>query len=123
MPMQESKMKLVFVSSPLRGDVKANQARAMKFCKFACEQGCSPLAPHLFFTQFLDDYLVSERTLGLEAGLEWLRRADEVWVFSEHGVSEGMQKELDLANALGKPVIFFDDSCKQIEDGGEQNND
>jgi len=103
-------VKLVFVSSPLRGDIEANVSLARKYCRYAIDRGCSCFAPHLFFTQMLDDYVTSERTAGIECGMEWLRHADEIWVFAkdETCCSAGMKKEVELARELNKPIVFVD---------------
>ena len=34
-------------------------------------------------------------------------RCDEVWVFNVDGYSEGMDAEIALADAMGKPVRIF----------------
>lgn len=38
-------MKLVYICSPLRGDIEGNKQRAIEFFKYAAEQGVIPLAP------------------------------------------------------------------------------
>ena len=64
---------LVYICSPLRGDVLENQQRARGFCKLALQAGYIPIAPHIYFTQFLDDENQKERAQGIEAGLELLK--------------------------------------------------
>lgn len=65
--------------------------------------GVLPLAPHLYFTQFLKDEDAQERATGIRFGMEWLEAADEVWVFGE-SISEGMAAEIKRAYELKKPV-------------------
>lgn len=69
-------------------------------------QGCIPFAPHLLFTQFLDDDREDDRRMGLYMGGERLRLCDELWAFGEP--SEGMAAEIDLAGRLGIPVRRHD---------------
>lgn len=44
---------LVYVCSPLSGDVERNAENARRYCRFAVDSGCIPLAPHLYFPQFI----------------------------------------------------------------------
>lgn len=48
-------MRLVYISSPMRGDVERNIQRARDYCAYAASCGVIPLAPHTIFTQYLDD--------------------------------------------------------------------
>lgn len=65
--------------------------------------GVLPLAPHLYFTQFLKDEDAQERATGIRFGMEWLEAADEVWVFGE-SISEGMAAEIKRAYPRRKPI-------------------
>ena len=93
---------LIFVCSPYRGDVNAHVKCARRYCHYVVKQGGIPFAPHLLFTQFLDDSKATERRKGMLMGAEMLRLCDELWVFGE--LSAGMQAEIDLAKRLGIPV-------------------
>ena len=57
---------LVYICSPLSGDVDGNMEKARQYCRFALEQGQIPLAPHLMFPQFMDDEDAEERELATE---------------------------------------------------------
>ena len=46
---------LIYVCSPLSGDISANQENARRYCRSVVERGGIPLAPHLLFPQFMDD--------------------------------------------------------------------
>ena len=47
---------LVYICSPYAGGNKEkNIANAQRYCRFAVDSGCLPLAPHLYFPQFMDD--------------------------------------------------------------------
>lgn len=87
---------LIFVCSPYRGNIEANTAYAIRACKYVVKCGYIPIAPHLYFTRFLDDSDSYERNSGLEAGLELLSRCAGIWVFGEK-VTEGMEKEISYA--------------------------
>lgn len=88
-------MKKVYICSPLKGDIQGNIERARKYCREALlNDGCIPIAPHTYFTQFLDDTNAIERTIGMECGIELLDMCDELWVFGDT-ISEGMRAEID----------------------------
>jgi hypothetical protein len=97
-------VKLVYICSPLRGDIEGNKQRAIEFCKYAAEQGVIPLAPHTIFTDYLDDTIAEQRKKGLKMGIELLKRCDELWLFGDEP-SSGMLKELEAANSLEIPVV------------------
>ena len=52
---------IVYVCSPLRGDTEKNIKNAKSYCRFTYEKGFIPYAPHLFFTQFMNDDDENER--------------------------------------------------------------
>ena len=56
---------------------------ARKYARFAYEKGCLPVAPHLYFPQFLKESDVQERMAGIQFGLSLLKECREVWVFGE----------------------------------------
>ena len=74
---------LIFVCSPYRGDTETNVQNARRYCRLVVEQGGIPFAPHLLFTQFLNEDKVAERRRGLWMGMEMLRLCDELWAFGE----------------------------------------
>lgn len=47
--------KLVYISSPYSGDVERNVAFAKAACRYAMNQGVTPIASHLLYPQMLDD--------------------------------------------------------------------
>ncbi len=110
--------KLVFVSSPYRGNVARNVAVARAASRLVFEAGHVPVVPHLYITQILDDDIPEDREMGIAAALELLAHCDEMWAFGEP--SEGMQMELDEAARLEISVLTFDppmpaDPCWRCE--------
>ncbi len=94
--------RVVFVSSPYRGDVPRNLAIARAAAHQVFQAGHVPVVAHMYIPQVLDDDDPVERALGIDAALVLLARSDEVWVFGEP--SEGMRMEIDEAHRLGLPV-------------------
>lgn len=104
---------LVFISSPLAGDIEGNTCAARRYCRFAVKQGVIPVAPHLLYPQFMDDTNPAQRKLGIYFGLVLMTKCEEVWMFG-YPFSAGMQIEFDKARARGKKIRFFNESCAEL---------
>lgn len=95
--------KLIYIASPYAGDVEANVAFAKMACRFAIDQGHTPIAVHLHYPQMLDDGDPAERELGLRLGHRVLRACDELWAFGDR-LSAGMKREIEEAKTLELPI-------------------
>lgn len=107
-------MKFAYICSPYSGNIEYNLDKARRYCRFATQQTVVPLAPHVIFTQFLDDNIREEREAGLYLGKELLRKCQEVWVFGNK-LTAGMAEELKLAQQLNMPIRYFDEKCEEKE--------
>jgi dienelactone hydrolase len=99
-------MNRVYIVSPLRGDIRGNIEKAKRYCRETAKRGALPLAAHVYFTQFLNDDIPTEREAGLRMGLELLKLCDEVHVYGDT-ISEGMAAEIEAAKRLGLPIQYF----------------
>jgi len=99
---------IVYVASPYVGDAKHNTEQAKRYCRLAIRQGCIPIAPHLLYTQLLDDTDKEERELGLSFALGLLVKADELWVFGKH-ISNSMSREITKAKRRGMTIKYYDE--------------
>ena len=104
-------MKKVYVSSQLRGNVQSNISKAQWYARFVAERGNLPIAPHIYFTQFLRDHIPEERDMAMEMNRELLEWCDELWVFGEV-ISEGMKQEIEWAK--DKPIRYFTEEMKEV---------
>lgn len=104
---------LVYICSPLSGEVERNQAEARRYCRYAVENGAIPLAPHLYFPQFMNDAAPAERNLALFMDIVLLSKCAELWVFGET-VSKGMSIEIEKAKRKGQPIRWFTADCKEV---------
>lgn len=102
-------MKRVILESPYRAQSLRERwefdryvRQAVRYC--ALEYGEAAIASHLMWTQALDDNDPAERELGLECGHAWLAGAERVVVFTDHGVSDGMQRGINRALKAGVVV-------------------
>ena len=96
----------VYIVSKYAGDVEANTAAAIRYCRFAIEQGYMPIASHLLYPQILNDNNPDERELGLMFGIALLAKCNEVWCFGDEK-SAGMLQEIKIALKLKKRLRFF----------------
>ena len=97
-------MRKVYICSPYRGNVEGNVGNARRYCRMAVDNGFIPVAPHIYFTQFLDDSVEEERKAGIEAGIQLMLECDEVWVFGES--TEGMRHEIECAEKHDKKIVM-----------------
>ena len=108
--------KKVFICSPFAAVAEDQEAKRTETLKnihmaqiasfYAVLEGATPYAPHLYFPQFLDDNDPESRELGQMFGLLWLRECDELWIIGRR-ISEGMKKEIQMAEKLGIPVKHY----------------
>lgn len=97
---------LVIIEAPYAGDIEANTAYA-RACLLDClQRGEAPIASHLLHTQVLDDLQSDERHLGIEAGLAWYRVSDKCVVYTDRGISGGMEKGIERAKQYGVTVEY-----------------
>lgn len=100
-------MKKIYVCSALRGDIEENIKMARVYCEYVVKEfGYIPIAPHIYFTQFLDDTIESEREFGITAGLSLLTECDELWYFGDQ-ISRGMTDEICKAMSQDIKVQYI----------------
>lgn len=99
--------KIVYICSPLRGNYAQNERNARLYCReiMLRRPDVIPLAPHLYFPQFLHDTVPTERSLGMSAGIELLNLCHELWVFGIENPSEGMRQEMEYAKLHNMPIL------------------
>ena len=98
--------KTVFVAHPISGDVSGNAKCVLAICEHIHTKDIIPVAPYLVSLQYLNDEVVEDRELGMEANHECFRRryVDELWLFGDK-ISRGMEKEILLAREMSIPVV------------------
>ena len=93
--------------------MEKNTERVKKYCRMADIYGCLPIAPHLYFTTFLNDDSTVDRYDGMYMGLELLKYCKEVWIYCNE-LSEGMIKEIKRAKELNIPLKFYNTEMEEI---------
>ena len=94
---------VVYIASPLSGDVKRTLQFARQACRYAISEEMTPFCPQLLYTQMLDDSDPEERPLGIDMGTRMLRLCDELWLCGERSCP-GMAGEKVMAERRGSPV-------------------
>ena len=107
-------MKTVFIGHPVSGDIEGNVKKILAICDEVHTQDVVPVAPYLVSLQYLDDGVIEDRELGIEANLECFRRhfVDELWLYGDR-ISDGMKREIVEARQCGIPVIAKTDGTKR----------
>ena len=103
---------IVYICSPYAGDIEANVAAARRYSRFAVDEGCIPIAPHLLFPQFLNDSDPNERELGLFFGNALMSKCSEIWVFGNR-FSSGMEAEINRVKWKNYRLRYFTEECQE----------
>ena len=99
----------VYISSCFSADTEERFKHRVdvvkKYCKIVADCGDFPIAPYLYFPQFLNDFEREGRSLQLRMAMEALRHADHLLAIVENGIiGPGMDQEMREAVKLGIPV-------------------
>lgn len=106
-PEQENApMRCVVLESPYAGDIERNVAYARDCLRHSLSLGEAPIASHLLYTQVLDDDVPSERSHGIAAGTSWNAIADAIVVYTDLGITKGMEEGILRARRHGKTIEF-----------------
>jgi hypothetical protein len=100
-------MRRVVLESPFAGDVESNKTYARACIRDCLLRGEAPIASHLLYTQpgILNDDDRNERAHGINAGHAWMYGgAQAVVVYTDRGISSGMDAGIRTAESLGLPV-------------------
>ncbi|MCB4358448.1 DUF7768 domain-containing protein [Quatrionicoccus australiensis] len=101
-------MRLVILESPYAGDVQSNIEYARLCLRDSLMRGEAPIASHLLYTQpgVLDDEKPDERMHGINAGLAWKSVADASVVYTDLGITSGMEYGIKAAQQAGINIEF-----------------
>ena len=101
-------MKLVNLESPYAGDVETNLRYARACMRDSLSRDEAPFAMHLLYTQdgILDDDVPEQRNWGIEAGLAWARQASKTVVYTNMGITPGMELGIQRAIEEGRTVEY-----------------
>ena len=103
--------RFAYICSPYRDNPRVNVMRARQYCKFAVSKGRIPIAPHLYFPQFMSE--VAEREKAMSMNFALLKLCGEVWVFGDR-ITEGMAAEIAHAVRLRKKIRYFTTKFEEV---------
>lgn len=102
-------MRKVIIESPYAGNVELN-LRYLRACMHdsLVNHHEAPYASHGLYTQpgVLNDNIPAERSDGIHAGFAWREIADATIVYTDLGITKGMQYGIDHATKHGKPIEY-----------------
>lgn len=104
---------IVYICSPYSGNVERNLEMARKYSRFAVDQHCLPISPHIYFTQFMNDNIPDERETALFMNLVLMSKCAELWVFGE-AISTGMKSEINRAKRKHLKIRYFTEEMEEI---------
>lgn len=102
---------LVQLESPFAADSYQEQQLNRLYGRHALRdsllRGEAPFASHLLYAQpsVLDDDNPAERALGMQAGFSWLDHVAYVAVYTDRGISAGVQQGIDIAESKGLSIV------------------
>ncbi len=101
-------MRRVIIESPYAGDIEENLCFARLCVRDSLSRGEAPIASHLLYTQpsILRDDVPKERQWGIDAGLAWGEAAEATVVYTDRGISRGMEFGIADAAKSGRPVEY-----------------
>ena len=112
----EQAMLRIFVCSPyaaictndLSRSVADNVNIAKRICRYISLSGHIPIAPHLYFPNFLTESLPDERLIGIKSGIDLIGSCHMFWQVGDY-ISSGMQLELEaLDNVIKEKIALID---------------
>ena len=101
-------MLLVLIESPFAGDVDTNIKFAKACMRDSLGRGEAPFVMHLLYTQegILDDDIPEERSWGIKAGLTWGKHAGKTVVYTNLGITPGMEIGIQRAKEEGREIEY-----------------
>lgn len=105
---------LVYICSPYSGNVEFNVTNARIYCRYALNNNCIPIAPHLLFPQFMNDKKLADRELAMFMNMVLLSKCDELWVFG-NVISKGMGQEIARAEKRNMKIRYFQYELEEVE--------
>jgi hypothetical protein len=105
---RNGRLRHVVLESPFAGDIQTNLKYARACLRDCLMRGESPIASHALLTQagVLNDLDPIERAVGINAGHSWMHVCDAVVVYTDRGISKGMEAGIQSASFHKIPVEY-----------------
>lgn len=104
--IKDYRKKRVIIESPFAGAIFLNKLYLSLCIRDSLLRGEAPFASHGLYANpgALRDEVPEERRMGMQAGFEWGMQADLCAVYTDRGISPGMQEGIERAAELGIPI-------------------
>jgi len=96
----------VIIESPYKGNVEEHVKYAKRCLLDSISRGEAPFASHLLYTLVLDDENLTQRTTGIECGFRWREGASLTAVYTDYGISKGMEYGIADAEYLEQKIEY-----------------
>jgi len=100
--------KTAYICSPYRADdddqFQAQIQYTRHLAKMAVMNGYDVIVPHLYYPQFLNDKVESERNTGMASAINLILKCDILIIGLHHGMSDGMRAEIEFAKENSIPL-------------------
>ncbi len=107
---EESRKKyrpMVYICSPYNHKSTENSVNyTIACCRWAKDNGCIPISPHLLFSEVVDLHTPKERKTAVLFNKALMGRCAEVWIFGK-AYTAGMIQEMKWARSKGKTIRFI----------------
>ena len=105
--------KRVYICAPYDGENTRSREKIWGYCLFARERTYAPIAPFLYYPQFMPEIYEKEMQLMRSLALRDLLTCEEIWVFGNK-VSPEMENEISCASSHGLNIRWLPDYEEMI---------
>ena len=99
-------MRLIFICHPWAHNNK-HQINTIELCRALTNGADVAFSPAAYFNLFLHDEIKEERDIGINCGLHILEKCDVLYSYDQHGITPGMQIELEYAERHSIRIEHF----------------
>ena len=105
--------KRVYICAPYDGENTRSREKIWGYCLFARERTYAPIAPFLYYPQFMPEIYEKEMQLMRSLALRDLLTCEEIWVFGNK-VTPEMENEISCASSHGLNIRWLPDYEEMI---------
>ena len=105
--------KRVYICAPYDGENTRSREKIWGYCLFARERTYAPIAPFLYYPQFMPKIYEKEMQLMRSLALRDLLTCEEIWVFGNK-VTPEMENEISCASSHGLNIRWLPDYEEMI---------
>lgn len=105
--------KRVYICAPYDGENTRSREKIWGYCLFARERTYAPIAPFLYYPQFMPEIYEKEMQLMRSLALRDLLTCEEIWVFGNE-VTPEMENEISCASSHGLNIRWLPDYEEMI---------